>query len=216
MCLRSLTSLEMDRDLKDRIALFGNLATQLAVLEEEDKEESRELREMLKLEVFMPNTYFDREGKTVEIAVKDGVISIGLSILAMRENHIVIPIRPDLDWTHQSQFQMLELCSVRMDKPYEFNQWYIDQYMEKFGVKQHIPSVFQDLYKDRMIKLKGGEDDSTVQFVLSSIIMYSKRTLQNFVDDAVRMRRINSSAITKGKLIRIRYSKDLSERITVI
>lgn len=206
----------MDNDLRDRIALFGNLATQLAVLEEEDKEESRELREMLKLEVFMPNTYFDREGKTIEIAVKDGVISIGLSILAMRENHIVIPIRPDLDWTHQSQFHMLELCSARIDKPFEFNQWYIDRYMEKFGVEQYVPSVFQDLYKDRMIKLKGGEDDSTVQFVISSIIMYSKRTLQNFIDDAIRMRRINSSAITKGKLIRIRYSKELSERITVI
>lgn len=209
-------SLEMDNDLRDRVALFGNLATQLAVLEEENKEESQELREMLKLEVFMPNTYFDREGKTIEIAVKDGVISIGLSILAMRENHIVIPIRPDLDWTHQSQFHMLELCSTGIDKPYEFNQWYIDQYMEKFGVEQYVPSVFQDLYNNRMIKLKGGEDDSTVQFVLSSIIMYSKRTLQNFVDDAVRMRRINSSAITKGKLIRIKYSKELSERITVL
>lgn len=216
MCLRSQTNLEMDNDLRDRIALFGNLAIQLAVLEEENKEESRDLREMLKLEVFMPNTYFDREGKTIEIAVKDGVISIGLSILAMRENHIVIPIRPDLNWTHQSQFHMLELCSIGIDKSYEFNQWYMDRYMEKFGVEQYVPSVFQDLYNNRMIKLKRGEDDSTVQFVLSSIIMYSKGTLQNFIDDAVRMRRINSSAITKGKLIRIRYSKELSERITVI
>ena len=206
----------MDNDLKDRIALFGNLATQLAVLEEENKEESRELREMLKLDVFMPNAYFDREGKTIEIVVKDGVISIGLSILAMRENHIVIPIRPDLDWTHQSQFHILELCSVGAGKPYEFNQWYIDKYMEKFGVEQYIPSVFQDLYNDRMIKLKGAEDNSTVQFILSDIVMYSKRTLQNFVDDAVRMRRISSSHITKGKLIRIKYSKELSERFTVI
>ena len=206
----------MDNDLKDRIALFGNLATQLAVLEEENKEESRELREMLKLDVFMPNAYFDREGKTIEIAVKDGVISIGLSILAMRENHIVIPIRPDLDWTHQSQFHILELCSVGASKPYEFNQWYIDKYMEKFGVEQYIPSVFQDLYNDRMIKLKGAEDNSTVQFILSDIVMYSKRNLQNFVDDAVRMRRISSSHITKGKLIRIKYSKELSERFTVI
>ena len=216
MCLRLLTNLEMDNDLKDRIALFGNLATQLAVLEEENKEESRELREMLKLDVFMPNAYFDREGKTIEIAVKDGVISIGLSILAMRENHIVIPIRPDLDWTHQSQFHILELCSVGASKPYEFNQWYIDKYMEKFGVEQYIPSVFQDLYNDRMIKLKGAEDNSTVQFILSDIVMYSKRNLQNFVDDAVRMRRISSSHITKGKLIRIKYSKELSERFTVI
>ena len=206
----------MDNDLKDRIALFGNLATHLAVLEEENKEESRELREMLKLDVFMPNAYFDREGKTIEIVVKDGVISIGLSILAMREDHIVIPIRPDLDWTHQSQFHILELCSVGAGKPYEFNQWYIDKYMEKFGVEQYIPSVFQDLYNDRMIKLKGAEDNSTVQFILSDIVMYSKRTLQNFVDDAVRMRRISSSHITKGKLIRIKYSKELSERFTVI
>lgn len=216
MCSRSLMSLEMDNDLKDRIALFGNLATQLAVLEEEDKEESRELREMLKLEVFMPNAYFDREGKTIEIAVKDGVISIGLSILAMRENHIVIPIRPDLDWTHQSQFNILELCSVGVSNPYEFNQWYIDRYMDKFGIEQYIPSVFPELYADRVIKLKGAEDNSTVQFILSNIIMYSKRTLRNFVDDAVRMRRISSSHITKGKLIRIRYNKELSEQFTVI
>lgn len=206
----------MDNDLRDRIALFGNLATQLAVLEEENKEESRELREMLKLEVFMPNTYFDREGKIIEIAVKDGVISIGLSILAMRKNHIVIPIRPDLDWTHQSQFHMLELCSLGVGKPYEFNQWYIDKYMEKFEVEQYVPSVFPELYADRVIKLKRAEDNSTVQFILSDIVMYSKRTLQNFVDDAVKMRRISSSHITKGKLIRIRYSKELSEQFTVI
>lgn len=206
----------MDNDLRDRIALFGNLATQLAVLEEENKEESRELREMLKLEVFMPNTYFDREGKIIEIAVKDGVISIGLSILAMRKNHIVIPIRPDLDWTHQSQFHMLELCSLGVGKPYEFNQWYIDKYMEKFQVEQYVPSVFPELYADRVIKLKRAEDNSTVQFILSDIVMYSKRTLQNFVDDAVKMRRISSGHITKGKLIRIRYSKELSKRITVI
>nr|DAG93122.1 MAG TPA: hypothetical protein [Crassvirales sp.] len=216
MCSRSQMNLEMDSDLRERIALFGNLATQLAVLEEENKEESQELREMLKLEVFMPSTYYDREGKTIEIAVKDGVISIGLSILAMRDNHIVIPIRPDLDWTHQSQFHMLELCSIGAGKPYEFNQWYIDQYMEKFGVEQYVPSVFPEIYADRVIKLKGGEDDQTVQFILSNIVMYSKRTLQNFVDDAVRMRRISSSHITKGKLIRIKYSKELSERFTVI
>lgn len=103
----------------------------------------------------------------------------------MREHHVPIPIRPGLDWTKQSQFYMLELCSVGIYKTHELDQWYIDQYMSKFGVEQIIPSRLSDLYGHRAIRLKGAEDDRTVQFILSNIVMYSKRTLENFLDDAL-------------------------------
>lgn len=186
------------------------------MLEKEDREESREIREMLKMEVLMPSTYFDKEGKTIEIVVKNGVISIGLSILAMRQHHVVIPIRPDLDWTNQSQFHMLELYSAGIYKSHEFDQWYIDQYMGKFGVEQIIPSRLSDLYGHRVIRLKGGEDDQTVQFILSNIVMYSKRTLENFLHDAVEMRERDSDHSKENITTIIRYSKEMSERITVI
>lgn len=206
----------MDNDLRDRIGLYGQIVDQYAMLEKEDHEESYDLRERLKLEVLMPNAYFDREGKTIEIVVKDGVISIGLSILAMREHHVPIPIRPDLDWTKQSQFYMLELCSVGIYKAHELDQWYIDQYMSKFGVEQIIPSRLSDLYGHRAIRLKGAEDDRTVQFILSNIIMYSKRTLENFLDQAIEKRVPDSDHSKENITTIIKYSKELSERITVL
>lgn len=206
----------MDRDLRDRIGLFGQIVEQYAMLEKEDREESREVREMLKMEVLMPNTYFDREGKTIEIAVANGVISIGLSIIAMRKYGITIPIKPEIDWTNQSQFYILELCSIGTFRSHVQDRWYLDQYMGDFGVNQVIPSRLSDLYHHSVIKLKGSEDNEDVQFVLSDITNYSKRTLEYFLDCALEQR-INDSDHSKENIQTIiRYNKEMSERITVI
>ena len=216
MCLTSQAISEMDRNLRDRIGLFGQIVEQYAMLEKENREESREIREMLKMEVLMPSTYFDKEGKTIEVVAKDGVVSIGLSILAMRKYNIAIPIKPGLNWTKQSFFHMLELCSVGTYKSHEYDQWYIDQYMGEFKVEQIIPSRLYDLYSHRILKLKESEHDEAVQFVLSDIVNYSKETLECFLYDALEKRESNSDHSKENITTILRYSKEMSERITVI
>lgn len=75
----------MTEDLRQRVKLFGQLAIAYSILNEEDGEKSKNLREELQLEVFMPNTSLDKEGKTILVAIEDSVISIGISLIAAQK-----------------------------------------------------------------------------------------------------------------------------------
>lgn len=206
----------MTEDLRQRVKLFGQLAIAYSILNEEDGQKSKDLREELQLEVFMPNTSLDKEGKTIVIAIEDSVISIGISLIAAQKSGIM-PIEKDFEWAIQSRFFALELCSVGLNKANDQNQWYIDSYIKGIGVKPVLPSALYKFYGLRLIRLEDQELEEEAESIISEIIHHSRATLRGYLEEALEKSEngIDLNDI-RGRSIIMQYSPSIGERFKTL
>ena len=174
----------MTEDLRQRVKLFGQLAIAYSILNEEDSQKSKDLREELQLEVFMPNTSLDKEGKTILVAIENSVISIGISLIAAQKYRIM-PIEKDFEWAIQSRFFALELCSVGLTEADDQNQWYIDSYIKGLEVKPVLPSALYKFYGARLIRLEDQEMSEEAESIVSEVIRHSRATLRGYLEEAL-------------------------------
>lgn len=206
----------MTEDLRQRVKLFGQLAIAYSILNEEDSQKSKDLREELQLEVFMPNTLLDKEGKTILVAIEDSVISIGISLITAQKYRIM-PIEKDFEWAIQSRFFALELCSVGLNEADDQNQWYIDSYIKGIGVKPVIPSALYKFYGLRLIRLEDKEMEEEAESIISEVIHHSRATLRGYLEEALEKSEngIDLNDIG-GKSIIMQYSSNIGERFKTL
>lgn len=206
----------MTEDLRQRVKLFGKLAIAYSILNEEDSQKSKDLREELQLEVFMPNTSLDKEGKTILVAIEDSVISIGISLIAAQK-HGIMPIEKDFEWAIQSRFFALELCSVGLTEADDQNQWYIDSYIKGIGVKPVLPSALYKFYGFRLIRLEDQEMEEEAESIISEVIHHSRATLRGCLEEALEKSEngIDLNDIG-GRSIIMQYSPSIGERFKTL
>ncbi len=206
----------MTEDLRQRVKLFGQLAIAYSILNEEDGQKSKDLREELQLEVFMPNTSLDKEGKTIVIAIEDSVISIGISLIAAQK-YGVMPIQKDFEWAIQSRFLAIELCSIGLTEADDQNQWYIDSYIKGIEVKPVIPSALYKFYGFRLIRLEDQEISEEVESIVSEVIHHSRATLRGYLEEALEksQNRIDLNDIG-GRSIIMQYSPSIGKRFKTL
>lgn len=206
----------MTEDLRQRVKLFGQLAIAYSILNEEDGQKSKELREELQLEVFMPNTSLDKEGKTIVIAIEDSVVSIGISLIAAQK-YGIMPIEKDFEWAIQSRFLALELCSIGLTEADDQNQWYIDSYIKGIEVKPVIPSALYKFYGIRLIRLEDQEMSEEVEGIVSEVIHHSRATLRGYLEEALEKSKngIDLNDIG-GRSIIMQYSPSIGERFKTL
>lgn len=206
----------MTEDLRQRVKLFGMLAIAYSLLNEEDGEKSKDLREELQLEVFMPNTSLDKEGKTIIVAIEDSVISIGISLIAAQK-YGVMPIKKDFEWAIQSRFLALELCSIGLTEADDHNQWHIDSYIKGIGVKPVIPSALYKFYGTRLIRIEDQEMSEETESIISEVIHHSRATLRGYLEEALEKSEegIDLNDIG-GRSIIMQYSPSIGERFKTL
>lgn len=206
----------MTEDLRQRVKLFGQLAIAYSILNEEDSQKSRDLREELQLEVFMPNTSLDKEGKTILVAIEDSVISIGISLIAAQQYRIM-PIQKDFEWAIQSRFFALELCSIGLTEADDQNQWYIDSYIKGIEVKPVIPSALYKFYGFRLMRLEDQEMSEEAESIISEVIHHSRATLRGYLEEALEKSEngIDLNDIG-GRSIIMQYSPSIGERFKTL
>ena len=206
----------MTEDLRQRVKLFGQLAIAYSLLNEEDGEKSKDLREELQLEVFMPNTSLDKEGKTILIAIEDSVISIGISLIAAQK-YGIMPIQKDFEWATQSRFLALELCSIGLTETDDQNQRYINNYIKGIGVKPVIPSALYKFYGTRLIRLEDQEIRKETESIISEIIHHSRATLRGYLEEALEKSEngIDLSNMA-GRSIIMQYNPNIGERFKTL
>lgn len=206
----------MKENLRQRVKLFGRLAIAYSILNEEDSQESKDLREELQLEVFMPNTSLDKEGKTIVIAIEGSVISIGISLIAA-QRYGIMPIEKDFEWAIQSRFLALELCSIGLTEADDHNQWYIDSYIKGIEVKPVIPSALYKFYGLRLIRLEDQEMSEEVEGIVSEVIHHSRATLRGYLEEALEKSKngIDLNDIG-GRSIIMQYSHSIGERFETL
>ena len=206
----------MTEDLRQRVKLFGQLALAYSILNEEDSQKSKDLREELQLEVFMPNTSLDKEGKTILVAIEDSVISIGISLIAAQK-YGIMPIEKDFEWAIQSRFLALELCSIGLTKADDHNQWYIDSYIKEIEVRPVLPSALYKFYGLRLIRLKDQEMSEEVEGIVSEVIHHSRATLRGYLEEALEKskNRMDLNDIG-GRSIIMQYSPSIGERFKTL
>lgn len=206
----------MTEDLRQRVKLFGKLAIAYSILNEKDSQESKDLREELQLEVFMPNTSLDKEGKTIVIAIEDSVISIGISLIAAQK-YGIMPIEKDFEWAIQSRFLALELCSIGLTEADDQNQWYINSYIKGIEVKPVIPSALYKLYGIRLIRLEDQEMSEEVEGIVSEVIHHSRATLRGYLEEALKKSKngIDLNDIGRRSII-MQYSPSIGERFKTL
>ena len=206
----------MTEDLRQRVKLFGQLAIAYSILNEEDGQKSKDLREELQLEVFMPNTSLDKEGKTILVAIEDSVISIGISLVAAQK-YGVMPIQKDFEWAIQSRFFALELCSIGLTEADDQNQWYIDSYIKGIEVKPVISSALYKFYGFRLMRLEDQEMSEEVEGIVSEVIHHSRATLRGYLEEALEKSEngIDLNDIG-GRSIIMQYSPSIGERFKTL
>lgn len=206
----------MTEDLRQRVKLFGQLAIAYSILNEEDSQKSKDLREELQLEVFMPNTSLDKEGKTILVAIEDSVISIGISLIAAQK-HGIMPIQKDFEWAIQSRFLAIELCSIGLTEADDHNQWYIDSYIKGIEVKPVIPSALYKFYGFRLIRLEDQEMEEEAESIISEIIHHSRATLRGYLEEALEKSKngIDLNDIGERSII-MQYSPSIGERFKTL
>lgn len=206
----------MTEDLRQRVKLFGQLAIAYSILNEEDGEKSKDLREELQLEVSMPNTSLDKEGKTILVAIEDSVISIGISLIAAQK-YGVMPIEKDFEWATQSRFLAIELCSVGLTGADDQNQWYIDSYVKGIRVKPVIPSALYKFYGIRLIQIEDQEMSEEAESIVSEIIHHSRATLRGYLEEALEKSEnaIDLNDIRERSII-MQYSPSIGERFKTL
>lgn len=206
----------MTEDLRQRVKLFGQLAIAYSILNEEDGQKSKDLREELQLEVFMPNTSLDKEGKTILVAIEDSVISIGISLIAAQQYRIM-PIQKDFEWAIQSRFFALELCSIGLTEADDQNQWYIDSYIKGIEVKPVIPSALYKFYGFRLMRLEDQEMSEEAESIISEVIHHSRATLRGYLEEALEKSEngIDLNDIG-GRSIIMQYSPSIEERFKTL
>lgn len=206
----------MTENLRQRVKLFGQLAIAYSILNEEDSQKSKDLREELQLEVFMPNTSLDKEGKTIVVAIENSVISIGISLIAAQK-YGIMPIEKDFEWAIQSRFLALELCSIGLTKADDQNQWYIDSYIKGIGVKPVIPSALYKFYGLRLIRLEDQEINKKVESIVSEVIHHSRATLRGYLEEALEKSEngIDLSNMA-GRSIIMQYNPNIGERFKTL
>lgn len=206
----------MTEDLRQRVKLFGQLAIAYSILNEEDSQKSKDLREELQLEVFMPNTSLDKEGKTILVAIENSVISIGISLIAAQKYRIM-PIEKDFEWAIQSRFFALELCSVGLTEADDQNQWYIDSYIKGIEVKPVLPSALYKFYGTRLIRLEDQEMSEEAEGIISEVIHHSRATLRGYLEEALEKSEngIDLNDIG-GRSIIMQYSPSIGERFKTL
>lgn len=206
----------MTEDLRQRVKLFGQLAIAYSILNEEDGQKSKDLREELQLEVFMPNTSLDKEGKTILVAIEDSVISIGISLVAAQK-YGVMPIQKDFEWAIQSRFFALELCSIGLTEADDQNQWYIDSYIKGIEVKPVIPSALYKFYGFRLMRLEDQEMSEEAESIISEVIHHSRATLRGYLEEALEKSEngIDLNDIG-GRSIIMQYSPSIGERFKTL
>lgn len=206
----------MTEDLRQRVKLFGQLAIAYSILNEEDSQKSKDLREELQIEVFMPNTSLDKEGKTILIAIEDSVISIGISLIAAQK-HGIMPIEKDFEWAIQSRFFALELCSIGLTEADDQNQWYINSYIKGIEVKPVIPSALYKFYGFRLIRPEDQEMSEEAESIISEVIHHSRATLRGYLEEALEKSEngIDLNGIG-GRSIIIQYSPNIGERFKTL
>jgi hypothetical protein len=206
----------MTEDLRQRVKLFGQLAIAYSILNEEDSQKSKDLREELQLEVFMPNTSLDKEGKTILVAIENSVISIGISLIAAQKYRIM-PIEKDFEWAIQSRFFALELCSVGLTEADDQNQWYIDSYIKGLEVKPVLPSALYKFYRTRLIRLEDQEMSEEAEGIISEVIHHSRATLRGYLEEALEKSEngIDLNDIG-GRSIIMQYSPSIGERFKTL
>ena len=206
----------MTEDLRQRVKLFGQLAIAYSILNEEDSQKSKDLREELQLEVFMPNTSLDKEGKTILVAIEDSVISIGISLIAAQKYRIM-PIEKDFEWAIQSRFFALELCSIGLTEADDQSQWYIDNYIKGIEVKPVLPSALYKFYGFRIIRLEDQEMSEEAESIVSEVIHHSRATLRGYLEEALEK---SENGIdlndTGGRSIIMQYSPSIGERFKTL
>lgn len=206
----------MTEDLRQRVKLFGQLAIAYSILNEEDSQKSKDLREELQLEVFMPNTSLDKEGKTIVVAIENSVISIGISLIAAQK-YGIMPIEKDFEWAIISRFLALELCSIGLTKADDQNQWYINSYIKGIGVKPVIPSALYKFYGLRLIRLEDQEINKEVESIVSEVIHHSRATLRGYLEEASEKSEngIDLSNMA-GRSIIMQYNPNTGERFKTL
>lgn len=206
----------MTEDLRQRVKLFGQLAIAYSILNEEDSQKSKNLREELQLEVFMPNTSLDKEGKTILVAIEDSVISIGISLIAAQK-YGIMPIEKDFEWAIQSRFFALELCSIGLTEADDHNQWYIDSYIKGIEVKPVIPSALYKFYGFRLMRLEDQEMSEEAESIISEVIHHSRATLRGYLEEALEKSEngIDLNDIA-GRSIIMQYSPSIGERFKTL
>ena len=206
----------MTEDLRQRVKLFGQLAIAYSLLNEEDSQKSKDLREELQLEVFMPNTSLDKEGKTILVAIEDSVISIGISLIAAQK-YGVMPIEKDFEWAIQSRFSALELCSIGLTEADDQNQWYLNSYIKGIGVKPVLPSALYKFYGIRLIRLEDQEMSEEAENIVSEVIHHSRATLRGYLEEALEKSEngIDLNDIG-GRSIIMQYSPSIGERFKTL
>nr|DAW82135.1 MAG TPA: hypothetical protein [Crassvirales sp.] len=206
----------MTEDLRQRVKLFGQLAIAYSLLNEEDSQKSKNLRGELQLEVFMPNTSLDKEGKTILVAIENSVISIGISLIAAQKYRIM-PIEKDFEWAIQSRFFALELCSVGLTEADDQNQWYIDSYIKGIEVKPVLPSALYKFYGTRLIRLEDQEMSEEAEGIISEVIHHSRATLRGYLEEALEKSEngIDLNNIG-GRSIIMQYSPSIGERFKTL
>ena len=206
----------MTEDLRQRVKLFGQLAIAYSILNEEDGQKSKDLREELQLEVFMPNTSLDKEGKTILVAIEDSVISIGISLIAAQK-YGIMPIQKDFEWAIQSRFLAIELCSIGLTEADDHNQWYIDSYIKGIDVRPVLPSALYKFYGFRLIRLEDKEMREEVESIVSEIIHHSRATLRGYLEEALEKSEngIDLNDIG-GRSIIMQYSPSIGERFKTL
>lgn len=206
----------MTEDLRQRVKLFGQLAIAYSILNEEDSQKSKDLREELQLEVFMPNTSLDKEGKTILVAIEDSVISIGISLIAAQK-YGIMPIEKDFEWAIQSRFLALELCSIGLTEADDQNQWYIDSYIKGIEVKPVIPSALYKFYGFRLMRLEDQEMSEEAESIISEVIHHSRATLRGYLEEALEKSEngIDLNDIG-GRSIIMQYSPSIGERFKTL
>lgn len=206
----------MTEDLRQRVKLFGQLAIAYSILNEEDSQKGKDLREELQLEVFMPNTSLDKEGKTILVAIEDSVISIGISLIAAQK-YGVMPIEKDFEWAIQSRFLALELCSIGLTEADDHNQWYIDSYIKGIDVRPVLPSALYKFYGFRLIRIEDQELSEEREGIISEIIHHSRATLRGYLEEALEKSEngIDLNDIG-GRSIIMQYSPSIGERFKTL
>lgn len=206
----------MTEDLRQRVKLFGQLAIAYSLLNEEDGQKSKDLREELQLEVFMPNTSLDKEGKTIIVAIEDSVISIGISLIAAQK-YGIMPIEKNFEWAIQSRFFVLELCSIGLTEADDQNQWYINKYIKGIGVKPVLPSSLYKFYGLRLIRLEDQEISEEKESIISEVIHHSRATLRGYLEETLEKSEngIDLNGI-EGRSIIMQYSPSIGERFKTL
>lgn len=206
----------MTEDLRQRVKLFGKLAIAYSILNEQDGEKSKNLREELQLEVFMPNTSIDKEGKTILVAIENSVISIGISLIAAQK-YGIMHIEKDFEWAIQSRFFALELCSIGLTEADDQNQWYIDSYIKGIDVRPVLPSALYKFYGLRLIRLEDQEMGEEAEGIVSEIIHHSRAILQGYLEEALEKSEngIDLNDIG-GRSIIMQYSPSIGERFKTL